>query len=421
MKITVNVKAADGTTAAVIVNVPVSGGGGSVPAGVTLVPIDGGQNYFDKFKSPYPIPYHKTVFPVGVWAPDGLDSATSVGFYSGICNTFVEDSYAVKDWQTASYAAGFYGVGAGTYDIGNFVDDEIDQWAGPGNGGWTGATGYGPQICTSGKSDCGYTVLNQESAAFKNGRFKYANYGVMAGTLFPGAEADAWHAPLDIVSADVYWFQSDNLITGFWGATSVVTGVDGTGDLPQSKISQASNYGRLIKQERSTMVANPKPVWSFHEICKGTSGWGPTVPQMVAGVWSAIINGARGIIWFTHDFASGEQNDECMRESLYAPHKAAVQTIYTRLQSLAPALNGPDATGLVTTTAPVDVLSKWNNSAPYVLTHMRDQTSVTATFAVKGSWSKATVLYENRVIPVTAGKFVDTFADGNTVHIYQLQ
>jgi hypothetical protein len=34
--------------------------------------------------------------------------------------------------------------------------------------------------------------------------------------------------------------------------------------------------------------------------------------------------------------------------------------------------------------------------------------------------SKVEVLYEDRTLAVTDGRFVDTFADGNAIHIYKV-
>jgi hypothetical protein len=75
----------------------------------------------------------------------------------------------------------------------------------------------------------------------------------------------------------------------------------------------------------------------------------------------------------------------------------------------------------VSATGGVLTLAKWNDGHPVIFSGSKDNTPSTASFTGAGApTGTVTVLGEGRTLPMVAGAFTDTFADGNAVHIYQL-
>lgn len=404
-----------------------------LPSGVTLKAIDGGQNYFDKWpKSAFP--GAKTMFPIGHWAVEGLDSQASLDQHKGRVNMFVEDGYAANNWQNNLKSDGFYSIGQHTKNGGSLVTDEVDQWAGAGWGAWNGKIGFGDSPCTSGKNDCGFTIQKALSAKCDPAYFKYINYGKMAGFQADKAEFATWQSEVDVLSTDVYFFQEGDengstMSVGWWGISYVITDGATGGDLAGNdpRIRRPSNYGRVIKHLRD-FQGGTKPIWSFHEIVdmKGN----PVDPaKFTAGLWSAVVNGARGIVYFTHNYlrkdsaGNGNGYANSFADPKFSAVDVAAKKFYSAVQQYAPVLHGPDAKGLVSSSsADIDVLAKWNNGSPVLFTVPRDSKKITTTFTVKGKTTgTVTVVGENRTIPLSGGKFTDTFADGNAVHIYEVK
>lgn len=380
------------------------------PDGVTLVPIDGGRDYFHQFSPALP----DDIFPVGAWAPEGGDSAASLATHDGLTNVFVEDGY-MADWRQHDPQHRYHGIGGRDYDAGFMITDEVDQWAGAGDGRWSGQVGFGhDNMCSSGKQDCGYTVLHALSAGWDHRKFRYVNFSKIMACQADDATFSRWASYVDVLSVDIYFFIEDILGTGWWGVTSLITGNPNEGDLPESAIRQASNYGRLINRLRRG-VGYRKPVWSFHELV------GPTPAQFRAGIWSAVINGARGIIYFTHNYRDKDGYANTFLDPRFAGITTAARLVHHQLQRLNPALRSDSMHGFVDVDAPIDTLAKWNGGIPILLAHMRDQHAATATFRLK-AWTgtKVDVLGEERTLTVRSGRFTDRFADGNAVHLYRL-
>ena len=411
---------------------------GNLPSGVTLQAIDGGNSYFSKFSNP--APFDTQTFPIGTWAPSGFTDQASLNQWDGLVNMFVDEGYVPANWQSSLNSAGFYGIGGSSDDVGAFVTDEVDLWAGAGSQPWSGqinSTAKGAMCTGQGSTlNCGYTAIQtmiKELPSSVTGRFKYVNYSkeAVCGT---GQTSDAnglavgkeWASFVDVFSCDIYWFQEQILTQPYWSASTIVTGTGGQ-SLSVAQVRQASNYGRTVARMR-TLAGNAKPVWSFHEVAgyftNNSAGvpQGPTPQQLVAGMWSSIINGSRGVIMFVQDYIDAGGNANAFQDTRYAAHKSAVEAFYTQVQSLQTIILGQNAVGLVkVVNGPIDMLVKWNSGTPYIFAHQRDQSSSTPTFSVTGFLNGlVNVVGENRSIQMTAGTFTDTFADGNTVHIYEL-
>lgn len=434
MNVTVTVQAGDGTTTQIVVPVTVNGIA-ALPAGVTLKDIDGGPAYWDKWPAAA-FPGAKTIFPIGRWAPEGLDTQASLDANKGIVNCFMNDGYTYQDgwWQVNLNSAGYYAFGDHKGAGGYFVTDEVDQWAGNGWGKWSGQIGYGTtNMCTDGTLDCGFTALKSLYGGTPTDKPRWTNWGKYAGTQSGQADYQTWAGMTDMLSCDVYFEQENILQTAWWGVTGIIVGDYSTGDLSASdpRIRLTRNYGRLIRHQRD-FVGYTKPVWGFHELVNA-AGTQVDPKTFTAGLWSDVISGARGIIYFTHNYIATGGMANSFADPNFAGVLAAAQSFYTTTQSLATVLNSPDAVGLVTSDADqvtvtgwpagCEYLAKWNNGKPYIFAHHAGDTvsNASVTFTLAGGIGKSvTVVNENRTITVVGGKFTDTFADTNTVHIYQV-
>ena len=170
--------------------------------------------------------------------------------------------------------------------------------------------------------------------------------------------------------------------------------------------------------------AGSKPVWGFVEVGHPFTeqDWPSAKPaQVVAGVWSSIIHGARGIIYFNHSFAGPCETQHALREDCYKDVRTAVTGVNAKIKELAPVLNAPSAAGVVEASAGVDISAKWYDGHYYLIAGSTKTTSQTASFTMQcvGD-ATVTVLHENRTIPAAQGAFTDQFADGNAVHIYRI-
>jgi len=104
----------------------------------------------------------------------------------------------------------------------------------------------------------------------------------------------------------------------------------------------------------------------------------------------------------------------------------AVTALNQQILALAPELNSASIPNLVTvmsssSTVTIDSMVKANGTSLYVFSAVSRTGTATGSFSVAGMTGDAvaTVVGENRTVPVTAGQFSDSFA-ANGVHIYQI-
>ena len=168
-------------------------------------------------------------------------------------------------------------------------------------------------------------------------------------------------------------------------------------------------------------------------------------PELNWAVWSSLIHGARGIIYFNHTFAGPAHQTTILRNhTIRQFNRDRLISIYTQvkktdalIEQLAPVLNSPTALGYVTVNGPgyvngtvvsqfsgIEIMAKDYNGQFYIFADTRDsetQTNIPATFTIADhNATSVTVVNENRTIPVVNGVFTDTFATAATVHIYQV-
>jgi len=168
-----------------------------------------------------------------------------------------------------------------------------------------------------------------------------------------------------------------------------------------------------------------KPVWACIETTRisNEKGIKPTPHQVRAEVWMAIIHGARGLIYFAHEF-----KPQFVEAGLLADDKmaAAVKSINAEVKSLAGPINNLQPVGRME-------IQSSNPDVPIVVAHRHYQ-HVTYVFAVAMRDGKTTVSFnnagmhgkipaevigENRSISSKDGNWTDSFG-GYDVHLYRL-
>lgn len=409
---------APSTSAAVAAGKATRGG-----TGAKLRQVDGGTGYYRKF-SPA-LPTDPSFFPVAVWFESVLDKGNVDTDKDAGLNTYLE---LTKDSdRTLVRSAGMYAITSGqatvgTETVGWLLPDEVDMWAGPGTGTWTGKYPGEGEVCNPSGAKCGYTVQQKVREGLpSDGRLRFTNYG--KGIAFWQSDAEAAkfvNEYQDVLSADTYWFTDMNICGISEGAAFFKVS-----QLPADACHRASNYGRTVSRLRSLVKpAGSKPVWGFVEVGHPftEADWPSAKPeQVVAGVWSSIIHGARGIVYFNHSFAGSCQTQHALREGCYAGVRAAVKRVNGQIRALAPVLNAPFVDGVVKGSGGVDTATKWHDGNFYVLAGANQSAGQTATFTAPcvGN-ATVTVLNENRTITLTNGTFTDRFADSNAVHLYRV-
>ena len=148
----------------------------------------------------------------------------------------------------------------------------------------------------------------------------------------------------------------------------------------------------------------------------------PTPRQVRSEVWMALIHGAKGIIYFAHQFkpkfieAGLLADDEMARE---------VAAVNCQVRELAPVLNGPDvASGAVVVSSerrvPVDFVVKRRSDKTYLFSAAMRAGDTTASFKLPNQEdAQVEVIGEGRTIEAPGGEWEDRFT-GYQVHLYRI-
>ena len=252
------------------------------------------------------------------------------------------------------------------------------------------------------------------------GQLKVTNYG--KGVIFwdTDAQAKKFVDLTDVTSADIYWFTDIGACVasqgGYWYGPK-----NGSRDLTTAECRMASHYGDTTDRVRK-LSNYSKPVWGFVELGQPASDSNqPNVnaAQINAAVWSNIIHGARGITYFNHNFGGPCISQNVIRDACGNAIRAGVTATNAQVTRLAPVINSPFIDGLVTTTG-VDVAAKKYGTDVYVFAQSDKQGSQSAFFNVLCGGPSVEVVDEGRSLTMAGGKFTDTFADSNAVHLYRI-
>jgi hypothetical protein len=307
------------------------------------------------------------------------------------------------------------------------IYDEADMTYGPGSDPWSGNEGW--QTCIPPQDQggqCGYTLMATMEAKAPNGDMRWANYGLGVLDWETDQRAAGFvNGPYqDVVSVDKYWF----------------TLPLGNATAAQRK---GASYGDNIARVRyldglagGTAPGDRQPQWTHIEVGHPfTESDAPTItpPQMRSAVWHSIIAGARGIQYFNHSFGGSCQTQSVLTSTCPAAvtMQSAVRVLNGQITQLAPVLNSATATSYITTSPNIRATAKVGGSdAPfgagsYTIAGATwsgggsQQATITINPAAGPTPGTASVLFEGRTVPIVAGQIVDTFADGNAIHIYK--
>jgi len=168
---------------------------------------------------------------------------------------------------------------------------------------------------------------------------------------------------------------------------------------------------------------NRKPVWSCIETTRISNvNRKPTPQEVRTEVWMALIHGARGLVYFSHQF-----KPKFIEAGLLADPEmaAAVKAINQQIQSLAPVLNSPEVDREAARVkssnpeVPVAWMMKKHAGQTYMFTVAMRDGATDAEIEIPGMphSTTVTVLGEDRKIQVTNGKFTEHFKPYE-VHLY---
>jgi hypothetical protein len=384
---------------------------GVIAAAADLRPVDGGPQFYARF--PASLPSTASYFPVGVWfesvlTQEEVDADRRAGINLYIALTGNSDLRLIarngmkvlaqpEDWLGRAKAPGSQAI------AGWLLADEVDMQLPPRKG---------------------LAKLRRISRRLpRDGRLRYVNFG--KGVTFWNTRVEAARYVnrfQDVVSADNYWFTDRNICGASEGGVLLGAGERG---LSRARCHRAANYGRTVERVRELVrPAGSRPVWAFVEVGHPFSDahW-PTIrpAEVSAAVWSSIIHGARGIVYFNHSFGGRAPTQHALRERAYAGVRRAVARTNARIHRLAPVLNAPFADGFAATGANVETMTKAFEDRYYVFAGSRGRPVRRATFRVPCTGpSTVTVVDEGRTLALADGAFADAFADGNAVHIYRI-
>lgn len=354
-------------------------------------------------------------FPVGLWfASARTGREVALDRAAGI-NTYVEltdgsrPALLRESGMTALTSRPL--PDAGAESVGWLIADKADVWAGPGNGHWTGARGFTRPVCTPALTACGYTVMRTLAERLpQDDRLRYASFG--KGVAYWEDEAQAAkfvNGYTDVVAADVSWYGDANVCAE---ATRWL-------QLPAAQCRLAANYGATVERLRALDAADGRrqPVYAIISLS------GLTPEQVGGAAMSALIHGARGIVYDAHGTQPGCAVDNVLRRACGKPVRHGVAELDRRIKRLAPVLN---TQSYAYDFAPeLDTMLKRHDGAFYLFAMLgRGQAPGRHVLTVPGDLSasgRVEDVFEKRTIQADkAGHFTETFDAEHSYHVYRI-
>ena len=195
---------------------------------------------------------------------------------------------------------------------------------------------------------------------------------------------------------------------------------------PNKEISMVGDYTKFIKQ-----VAGDKPVWMVLQIAwsgvvqPGKTLRFPTFPQERFMTYQALINGARGLIYFGGNVEQAMTPEDAKLGWNWTFWRRVLRPVLEEVGNnspLAPALVAPDSKLPVQVRGADDVefCVREVGTELYILACKREGQTVQVEFSGLPDWAgKAQVMYESpRTVEAKGGKFSDWFAPFD-VHVYR--
>lgn len=392
----------------------------TAPSGLSLSPVDGGGPAFYNQFTNNGLPSTASFFPIGVWEQNycQADEMTADGI-----NVLVDVQGSPPG------TSGSVCTTQGPTIPFKILDDEADMWGGPGNGAFVATgktTGIDGQCATSADYPCGFTAMAAHQTYFATdmsmygaGTLRYANYGKGVEFWWTQAQAAQFvNQYQDVVSADLYWGTDSDLCQASQGGQLLGTNAN----LATATCHKASNYGITVDRIRSLQTTpGSQPIWNYVEIGHPNSNGGAMPPaEIKAAVWSSLIHGARGIVYFDHSFGGSCISDDVLKDCAQST-TTIVKAINAQITSLAPVLNSQIVNGVTTGSNLLDAAAHYDGHNVYVFAEPNGTAAVNnGTIKVAGySNGTATVIGESRTVPVVNGQITDSFVSANTVHLYE--
>ncbi len=445
-----------------------------VPAGVTLRQIDGGPTYYANI-SPGSSWMDQHIL-LGGWLEQPLN-ATEVGYDAAMGNNIYwnlagspNDSSNPRADYNVLRAGGMHASApdttahTGSETVSYDGDDEDDMNLGAGSGSYD-ATKF---TCVT-SAPCGYTAsrlaytgsmanvtrrVPQPYPSAGAGK-RAVHQGDGKGVLFweSAAQAAKFLRYSDTVSADSYWMTDPDLEVASQGGCAL---------FPHTASCRAGN-GQNLTAAQSHLPVNyefdvkaPEALDQMNQVSKpvvvdietgcpfSTNDNCITPAETSAAAMHAIIAGARGIIWFQHNFGGPCHDDRVFVDGsnpasgMYHCHQTPGVTLHdvvvnvtafnAEINSLNSVLLAPFARGYVSVAGTATAMAKYDGASFYIFagsgeigTPPPDNQAVT--FKIKNTGATSvTVVGEHRTIPVTRGgtTFSDTFASADSYHVYKI-
>ena len=439
-------------------------------SGVTLREIDGGPSYFSQIsrKSAWMDDH----ILLGAWleqptsaAEVAYDRATGDNIYWNLAGTGQTCGGApcVASYQTIRdggmhVSAPSVAPDSGPESVAYEGTDEADMNFGPGWDSWSRAG----NSCVPAGGKCGYTIArffySGQPASLGSpgyptaGIVKQQGYG--KGVLFweTSKQAAEFLKFTDILSADSYWMTDSSLGVAsqggcaFFPTNPVICDNGGGQGLTRAQRQLPANYAYNVTELEKLQAENgaSKPIVVDVETgCPFVGSDSCTTPDaMTAAAWHALIAGARGIIWFQHNFsgpcidfrtlidganpASGKYNCDQAHGVTLHDVDAALTRFNSEVNQLNSILLAPFADGYVRSASDVSYMAKYSGGNYYIFAASGKvgtppPSNQKVGFSIPGTRTcHVDVLNENRTIPVVKGMFSDVFSDANSVHIYRV-
>lgn len=198
--------------------------------------------------------------------------------------------------------------------------------------------------------------------------------------------------------------------------------------LPNKEISMVGDYTKFIKE-----VADGKPVWMVLQIAwsgvikPGKTLRFPTFPQERFMTYQALINGARGLIYFGGHIEKAMPSEDARLGWNWTFWRRVLRPIVEEVGNkspLAPALVAPDSKLPIKVDGANDIefCVREVGDDIYVLACKREGKTVKVEFSGLPAWTaEGNVLYESpRKVQAKDGGFTDWFAPFD-VHIYHFR
>ena len=414
---------------------------------LTIAQVDGGPHYYGQFS--HPLPDNPHYFPIMAWLRKTEQQSDIDAYVDFGLNGLVGVENPEGAQETLLRQAGLHVIiqadertrfdDLGTETKGWILGDEQDMQ-------------LGPTACPS--------AVNAVKAGLPDdGRLRFNGYGKGVLEWETDDEAKCWLQQQDVSAADLYWFTDPGKSAQRFGYL------------------YGDNVSRL-RYLRALGGGSPEPIWMDVEL-----GWPFTESANQGGrrilpaearsaVWHSIIAGARGIIYFDHNFGPGTPGSTILDDG-YPDTRAMMKSVNAQITALAPVLNSPTVVSGWSQGAGTTTMVKWAVGGKANKKHCKSKRGKTqrkkckekaksnaaaskkskkrcgsrgkkkcrrgtpngglyvfagsAGSPVEGRFSlpcvgdtEAAVLGENRSVAVQHGSFSDHFADANAIHIYRL-